>query len=456
MNRETQISLKNVSKCYKRYSHPIERFKETFFPGRSKAEEFWALKDINLDVSKGDTLGIIGQNGSGKSTLLQIIAKTLTPTTGEVEVEGRISALLELGSGFNPEFTGRENVFFNAQLLGLTAEEIENRFDSIAAFADIGDFLNLPVKTYSSGMFVRLAFAVAVSVEPDILIVDEALAVGDIYFQQKCFDRLMQLREKGTTLLFVSHDMTSIYRLCNRAILMNSGMATLLGETRKVIELYEVNLVKNMNLQSQNLQTIESDFSNVELSENSSTDSTNLKIDDSILETTSLEPSTSSNTFNPSSLNSQKVKLQFVKTFDTNNRETNLIVSEDYIQLSLGILFMTPFDDPLIGFQLRDRTGFVVFQTNTFMMGHTIGSVPKNTLLETNFTFKVPLMQGEYTVTACVANKGIGEWSFEEALLLIYDAHIIKVVKNQNSIIWFGMVNLAPTVNIEKHEKSSF
>src|SRR4028118_716284 len=183
---EISISLNDVSKCYKRYNRPVDRLKELLLPGKSHAEKFWALQNINLKVTKGETLGIIGQNGSGKSTLLQIIAGTLTPTTGEVGVNGRVSALLELGSGFNPEFTGRQNVFFNGQILGLSREEVEAKFDDIAAFAEIGDFIDRPVKTYSSGMAVRLAFAVVANTEPKILIVDEALAVGDAKFQARC------------------------------------------------------------------------------------------------------------------------------------------------------------------------------------------------------------------------------------------------------------------------------
>ncbi len=219
--REVAIRLRQVSKCFKRYSHPVERLKELLFPGHSKAESFWALQDVNLEVPKGQTLGVIGQNGSGKSTLLQIVAGTLTPTTGTVEVNGRISALLELGSGFNPEFTGRENVFFNGRLLGLSQSQIEQKFDTIAEFADIGDFIDQPVKTYSSGMFVRLAFAVAVNVEPEILIVDEALAVGDVLFQRKCFAKLEEMSENGVTILFVSHDLNSVLNLCDRAILID-------------------------------------------------------------------------------------------------------------------------------------------------------------------------------------------------------------------------------------------
>jgi lipopolysaccharide transport system ATP-binding protein len=220
--REVAIRLRGVSKCFKRYAHPVERLKELIFPRRSRAETFWALQDVNLEVPKGQTLGIIGQNGSGKSTLLQIVAGTLTPTTGTVEVNGRISALLELGSGFNPEFTGRENVFFNGRLLGLSQEQIAEKFDTIARFADIGDFIDQPVKTYSSGMFVRLAFAVAVNVEPEILIVDEALAVGDVLFQRKCFAKLEEMSESGVTILFVSHDLNSVLNLCDRAVLIDN------------------------------------------------------------------------------------------------------------------------------------------------------------------------------------------------------------------------------------------
>lgn len=235
---EIAISLKNVSKCYKRYGHPVDRLKEILRPGKSKADEFWALREINLEVLKGETLGIIGQNGSGKSTLLQIIAGTLTPTTGEVQVSGRISALLELGSGFNPEFTGQQNVFFNGQILGLSREEIEAKFDDITAFAEIGDFINQPVKTYSSGMLVRLAFAVLANTEPKILIVDEALAVGDVKFQSRCMKRIRQLKEQGVTILFVSHDSSSIKMLCQRAALINHGRMLETGVPKEVVNHY--------------------------------------------------------------------------------------------------------------------------------------------------------------------------------------------------------------------------
>ncbi|MEW5857925.1 MAG: ABC transporter ATP-binding protein [Cyanobacteriota bacterium] len=235
---EIAISLKNVSKCFKRYPHPVDRLKEILLPGRTYAQEFWALQDINLEVLKGQTVGIIGRNGSGKSTLLQIIAGTLTLTSGSIEVNGRIGALLELGSGFNPEFTGRENVFLNGAILGLSRQEMEQRFDEIAAFADIGDFIDQPVQTYSSGMVVRLAFAVSVNIEPDILIIDEALAVGDAAFQFKCFERLEHLTQSGVTILFVSHDIGAVKLLCEDVLYLVNGKERGFGSPDDLAELY--------------------------------------------------------------------------------------------------------------------------------------------------------------------------------------------------------------------------
>lgn len=235
---EIAISLKNVSKYYKRYARPVDRLKEILLPGKSHAQKFWALQDINIEVARGETLGIIGRNGSGKSTLLQIIAGTLTPTQGEVRVNGRISALLELGSGFNPEFTGRQNVFLNGQILGLNQKEIEAKFDLITAFADIGEFIDEPVKTYSSGMFVRLAFAVAANCDSDILIVDEALAVGDIFFQQKCFEHIRFLQKCGVTILYVSHDLSTTQSICDRLVLMKDGIAIFDGDPNEAVNRY--------------------------------------------------------------------------------------------------------------------------------------------------------------------------------------------------------------------------
>jgi lipopolysaccharide transport system ATP-binding protein len=248
MSCEIAIRVQNLCKCYQIYEQPLDRLKQFILPqvqrmaGRAPKKyfrDFWALRDISCEVNKGETVGIIGRNGSGKSTLLQIICGTLNPSSGTAVARGRVSALLELGSGFNPEFTGRENVFLNAAVLGLTKEEINSRFDEIMEFAGIGDFIDQPVKTYSSGMLVRLAFSVAVSVDPEILVVDEALSVGDELFQRKCFSRIEKIRAGGSTILFVSHSGAQVIELCDRAILLDAGEVIFSGQPRAAVALYQ-------------------------------------------------------------------------------------------------------------------------------------------------------------------------------------------------------------------------
>jgi lipopolysaccharide transport system ATP-binding protein len=234
------IRVQNLSKCYHIYDKPRDRLMQMLARGRKQYfREFWALKDVSFEVKKGETVGIIGRNGSGKSTLLQMICGTLNPTSGSIQANGRIAALLELGSGFNPEFTGRENVYMNGAILGLGKEEIDSRFDDIAAFADIGEFIEQPVKTYSSGMMVRLAFSVAINVEPEILIVDEALSVGDEIFQRKCFSRIEAIRAGGATILFVSHSGAQIVELCDRAVLMDAGEELAIGSPKTMVGKYQ-------------------------------------------------------------------------------------------------------------------------------------------------------------------------------------------------------------------------
>lgn len=270
-SNEIIIDVVNLSKRYEIYSTPRDRLKQLVFPAlhnlfyrlHSKFStktnrlppryfrEFWALHDISFQVCKGETVGIVGLNGSGKSTLLQLICSTLTPTAGNVKMKGRVAALLELGSGFNPEFTGRENVFLNGQVLGLRREEIENKFKAIEEFADIGDFIDQPVKTYSSGMVVRLAFSVAVHVEPEILVVDEALAVGDMTFQIKCFAHLRKLRESGTSILFVSHSLSTVRSFCDKAVYLVRGKCIAVGPANEVCRKYELDCIKDKFLSSE-------------------------------------------------------------------------------------------------------------------------------------------------------------------------------------------------------------
>lgn len=241
-SNDVAIQVSNLSKCYQIYSRPRDRLKQFFAPklqrvarkeSRTYFREFWALRDVSFTINRGETVGIIGRNGAGKSTLLQMICGTLTPTTGDISVNGRIAALLELGAGFNPEFTGRDNVYLNGSVLGLSKAEIDRKFQSILDFADIGAFIDQPVKTYSSGMYVRLAFAVQACIDPEILIVDEALAVGDIGFQYKCFKRMEALKKQGTTIIMVTHSTGSILEYADRCLVMSDGQ--LIGDTTDVL-----------------------------------------------------------------------------------------------------------------------------------------------------------------------------------------------------------------------------
>jgi len=238
VNESIAVSVENLSKSFRIYRNPKDRLKQLFFRNRIYYHEFRALSSVSFKINKGEFIGIVGRNGSGKSTLLQMIAGTLTPSTGHVYVSGRVAALLELGSGFNPDFTGRENVFLNGAILGIGKKEMEEKFQDIVSFADIGDFIDQPVKTYSSGMYVRLAFAVAINVNPEILIVDEALAVGDGRFQLKCFEKIKSMKEAGTTIIFVSHDLQSIRQFCDRCFLFDKGKFLESGLPNDIVNRY--------------------------------------------------------------------------------------------------------------------------------------------------------------------------------------------------------------------------
>lgn len=242
MSLDIAMRVKNLSKCYQIYNKPRDRLKQSLLGGdKQYYREFWALRNVNFEIKKGEALGIIGRNGSGKSTLLQLICGTLTPTSGEIETQGRIAALLELGAGFNPQFTGRENVYINGAILGFKREEIDARMDDILSFADIGEFVDQPVKSYSSGMFVRLAFAVQACVNPDILVIDEALAVGDVFFRQKCYQLLNRLLDQGVSIILVTHAMNEVEQFCQRGLLLKHGNPIFLGSASEAVKHYYIN-----------------------------------------------------------------------------------------------------------------------------------------------------------------------------------------------------------------------
>jgi lipopolysaccharide transport system ATP-binding protein len=409
---ETVISLKNVSKCFKRYDRPGDRLKEMIYPSKKLADEFWALQDINLEISRGQTLGIVGRNGSGKSTLLQIIVGTLTPTAGSVEVKGRISALLELGSGFNPEFTGRQNVFFNSQILGFNRRETECKFDDIAAFADIGDFIDQPVKTYSSGMFVRLAFAVATSVAPDILVVDEALSVGDEAFQRKCFARLQLIQEGGGTILFVSHAATSVVQLCTSAILMDNGELLLAHTPKVVISKYQkliyadpdkiLELKQDIRvLNKLTKQESEADFQNVTL------ENTNSEI---IPEQSIPKLKESYDEFyDPGMIPSNTVRYPSRGAEIINPRITtlkgnvvnHLIGRQDYIY-TYSVTFSNSTSKVRFGMLIKTISGFELAGASLKASTQSVRSVEAGTTIVVKFKFKCLLNPGVYFLNAGV------------------------------------------------------
>ena len=366
---EIAISLKNVSKCYRRYKHPVDRLKEILLPGKSRIDEFWSLRGIDLEIPKGQTVGIVGRNGSGKSTLLQIVAGTLTPTTGHVHVNGRISALLELGSGFNPEFTGRQNVFFNGRLLGLSHQEIEAKFDEIARFADIGDFIDQPVKTYSSGMFVRLAFAVAVNVDPEILIVDEALAVGDVVFQHRCMRRMRSMMDSGVTTLFVSHDPGAIKTLCNWAVMIHDGEIYTSGLPNAVI-------IDYLKLLTQ-----------IELGRSQDPEE--------LLQSSTTVQSTTRR-------GNRKALIEEVKLLDKYGEdpgESPIFSFNEEVALVINLKVYEFLQECIVGFYICDKNGNEIIGSNTFEENHKIGNLSPKDELRIQFKFRLPLRTGSYSLT---------------------------------------------------------
>lgn len=385
------ISVTNLNKCYEIYQTPRDRLKQFVLPtlqrivGKSREQyfrEFWALQDVSFDIKKGETVGIIGRNGSGKSTLLQMICGTLTPTSGSVQANGRIAALLELGSGFNPEFTGRENVYLNAAVLGLTKEEVDMRFDDIATFADIGSFIEQPVKTYSSGMVVRLAFAVQAHVTPDVLIVDEALAVGDVFFQQKCA-RFMRDNLTDCTKLLVTHDMQAIYNFCSRVIVLEGGKIVFMGNVREGIEAYlrsnHSDIFKDTNLKKVDLKNLEL----LDIIENQT-----------------------QSTKRPIALDAMggRKGIQFqnfsVAINDkSHNAESASVFAGDKIEISMDLFSSESLEEIILGYLLVDRNGMYVCGDNTLSLDLSF-SISSQKRAAGSLIFRWPAVaNGTYTLT---------------------------------------------------------
>lgn len=379
------ISLSGVSKCFHIYDNPRHRLMQMLVRNRKKYyREFWALRDINFDIYPGETVGIIGRNGAGKSTLLQILCGTLTPSSGSVKARGRVAALLELGAGFNAEFTGRENVYMNAGILGLSKAEIDARFDDIVKFADIGDHLDQPVKTYSSGMYVRLAFAVIVHVDADILIVDEALAVGDMYFQSKCMAHMKQLIETGVTVLFVSHDVGAVKALCQKAIYLDRGCVVAAGSTEEVVEAYYGAGVRgNQKL----IASVDNE--------------SHLQVDIAELGQDQLTSFSQRAAFQR--LQNGMADLILVQLLDQKGLVKDVFEFGEEIILRMIFRANVQIPSVALAYHLRDKNGFDVIYSDTVIEKTPIVNISAGEKVVIDWKFKSLLRDGEYSISAMLS-----------------------------------------------------
>ena len=404
-NMHASISINDVSKVYKLYDSPKDRVKEALHPFKKKyGRDFYALKNITFSIEQGESVGIIGKNGAGKSTLLKIITGVLGATSGNVNVNGKISALLELGAGFNPEYTGIENIYLNGTVMGYSRREMDEKLSEILSFADIGDYVYQPVKYYSSGMFVRLAFAVAINVDPEILIVDEALSVGDIRFQQKCYRKIEEFK-KTKTVLFVSHDMGVINKYCDRVIWLNDGEIIEQGTPIEISKKYRAFMMN----------------------------SALYRVDD----ITAIEIQKSSHEFELNPINSdfdvsgdRDAQIIGIGMFDYDTgAKLDIVMSGQKVKLVIKAITKIALENVIIGFTMKDRLGNIVTQINSFVMDEIIHSVQENTELKYSFEFKMPaLRRGVYTISPAIAS-GTQDQHIQHSW--IHDALLIEVVNDQ-------------------------
>jgi len=415
------IRIQGVSKKFKIYATPADRLKEKILR-RPCHHEYAALSDISFEVGPGETLGIIGENGAGKSTLLKILSGILLPDTGSVEVTGKITGLLELGTGFNPELTGLQNIFMNGTFLGMTHEEIEAKKDTIIGFAELGDFINEPIKTYSSGMLMRLGFAIAIHADPECFLVDEALSVGDAYFQQKCMRKIQEFKESGGSIIFVSHDMNAVKVLCDNAIMLEKGEIIIGGYPKEVTDYYLNYIVKKMNQ------------------------------DDGVCKTRITQNQRNKTT--TSDLIHDAIKLVDIQILTDDGREIGHCISEDTITIKQIYSTKIYLEEPHFGFFIRNRFGQVIFESNTYCMSIKTMPVPANSTVTVFFTIMVPLIPGEYSISLGISNKGIKgtRGDFKEYLGIFNDVKNISILKNDNSIQYGGIFNMNPTVNFMVNE----
>lgn len=427
------ISVEHVNKMYKLYDKPSDRFKEAMgLSKKKKYREHYALHDVNFQVKKGETVGIIGTNGSGKSTILKIITGVLNPTEGEVKVNGRISALLELGAGFNQEYTGIENVYLNGTMIGFTKEEIDEKLDSILEFADIGDFVNQPVKTYSSGMFVRLAFAVAINIDPEILIVDEALSVGDVFFQAKCYHKFEEFKKLGKTILFVSHDLGSIGKYCDRVVLLNKGVKLNEGNPKEMIDIYKkllVNQYDENEEQDNKTASTESEGDNAVAKGEG-------KASSKVGESTGMWKDLT--TLNPDIVEygDGAATIFDYGVMDCNGNITNAIEKSTEFTIMMKVKFNRKVTDPIFAITFKDLKGTEIAGTNTMFESVNTGTVAEGEERVVKFTQQMDLQGGDYLISLGCTGYKDGDFTVYHRL---YDVFNITVVSQKNTVGYYDM-----------------
>ena len=424
------VSVKGVSKSFRMFSNGRDRLKEALSFGRKKyGRDFWALKDIDLEVEPGTTLGILGRNGAGKSTLLNIISGMLQPTSGTVEVNGRLVALSGFGAGFNAEFTGRENIMLNGLILGIERQEIVERFDDIAAFADIGQFMDQPIKTYSSGMKSRLGFAVAVNVEPDILVLDETLAVGDAVYKQVALQKMYELRDSGTTILFVSHSTRTVEQFCNKAILLDKGRLLATGETAEVAERYQELVQEAQKKGSKRLGRGQAPADSL--------------AQDGEAQALEKISKSEGQTTHPRDDGTGETKIQSVEVLDERLLPAKKVAPDSTVTVRVHLEYLEAVKDSEVVVTLRNKADVEVFSASTARDGVPLKEMEKGERVTVDFAFKVPLHHGPYNVTAAVR---AGD---EDSYLDVADAAAaFRITRPQDREPFEGLVHLPTEIKV--------
>ena len=437
MQSNLAINVCDVTKIYRLYDKPIDRLKESISLTHKKYhKEFFALDKISFSVEKGSTVGIIGTNGSGKSTILKIITGVLNPTTGSVEVDGNISALLELGAGFNMDYTGIENIYMNGTMMGFSREQMEAKLPEILEFADIGDFVYQPVKTYSSGMFVRLAFALAINVEPEILIVDEALSVGDVFFQAKCYRRMEEIRKTGTTILMVTHDMGSVIKYCDKVILLNKGEFLAEGPAGEMVDLYKKILAGRMDdLEADLAKRLDSNFSDM-MELNNDINKTHAKEYHGLMkDKISINP-------NKTEYGDGRAEIYDLGLLDSKGELTNLLLKGEEFTIREKIRFNANIEAPIFTFTIKDKKGTELSGTNTMFEGVEVKPVKPGDEVVVEFKQKMTLQGGEYLLSMSCTGFENGTHVVYHRL---YDVTFITVISNKNTV---GVYDMESKVNL--------